>query len=294
MMLKKLALAALLAWVCRAQTTVFQLHGTPAEVTSTSDGAIVTPAFGAPGLLVVSGTGSVAFDSGVAFKACCLGANNAFYRFTGAGLASLFSAAGSISFVLKSHHGYAERQGFGSTGFRYVFDVQDQAIAAGNQFGLSTKADANGIALSYWTGGGGTDYYYIPPADADTLFGNGISLAVGMSWDATSFTLSLNGAPVKTSVRKAPIYQWGASSSFLIGAQPYGGGGYNSCDDSIGEFTITYPAGTATPPVTPPSQVTCDPPVISTTSGNNLNVVSVSLTCTVNGKKMLNAFGYSF
>jgi hypothetical protein len=244
-MYKKVTVLLFLAASCYAQTS-FQLHGTAAELSS----GVVTPAIGPTGQAVVNGTGSITFDAaGVSFGKCCTSTNNAYYKFTGAQLGNIVNAsAGQVTVVLTSRYTFAQRQAL--SGSRYIFDVQDVVGSPGTQqFGLSTQANSAGISLSYWTGAKTFATYFIPAFNADTMFGAGIPLKVTLAWGSSGFTLALNDVAVKTTTYAPPVFSWSASSVFLIGAQPYGGNGFNSSDDAISELTVTgngiLPVGTA-------------------------------------------------
>ena len=63
--------------------------------------------------------------NGVYFLNCCTNTNNAYYKFTGAPVGSIFNVnQGQISFYLKSRFSFAQRQS-SATSPRYAFDVRD-------------------------------------------------------------------------------------------------------------------------------------------------------------------------
>lgn len=250
----KTLIALLVFAVTLTAQVQFQLNGVASEASSTVNGAVVTPAVGPPGVLVVNGTGSVLYGAGgVSFSACCANTNNAFYKFTGAQLGSIFGgSSGEIDFTLTSAYSFTQRQAL-TNGFRYVFDVQDVIGAPGtNQYGLTVQASATGLTFSYSTGNKASSYYIVPAANADAMFGFGKSVTIRLSWSGATFLFSLNGSVVKTSSYTPPVFNWSDTSTFLIGAQPYNSNGYNANDDSISGFTVIGAGGVVTPPPPPP------------------------------------------
>src|SRR6185312_13939291 len=78
----------------------FLLRGNASELTSSSNGAPVTPTSGITGKLVTRNASAVNFaaDNGVSFA----NASNSFFQFTGAQLGEMFNAKqGQVSFNLK-------------------------------------------------------------------------------------------------------------------------------------------------------------------------------------------------
>ena len=201
---------------------LLQLHLDASEVSGTTNGSVVTPAVAPTGLtgeVVVNGNGSVNFapaqnGNGVYFLNCCTDFNNAYYKFTGAAVGSLFNVnQGQISFYLKSQLSFAQRQ----TGLsRQVFDVRD-ANPANHVFGFGSYATASYLAFQYQVGG--TLYrYYVPQGSEDTLFGIGAVLNVSIAWDSTGVRLYLNGNLVQSSAPSVISGNWTALSVFDLGA----------------------------------------------------------------------------
>src|SRR5579859_3410973 len=125
--MKTIASLFLFAALASAQTITFQLHGAASEVSATTNGSAVTPAVGPAGTVVVNGGGAVAFTavaalppgtaaaSGVSFVNCCTNTNNAYFKFTGTGLGSVFNAPqGQVSFYLTSKYTFAQRSAAGA------------------------------------------------------------------------------------------------------------------------------------------------------------------------------------
>src|SRR6185437_6278989 len=167
--MKTIASLLLFAALASAQTTTFQLHGVASELVGTTNGSAVTPAIGPAGTLVVNGAGAVAFTpvaalppgtaaaSGVSFKSCCANTNNAFYKFTGAGLGSIFNAAeGQVVLYLTSPYTFAQLSTL--TGFRYAFDVQD--VQGSHQLGFVPQVTSGKLLYTYWTGGKTSAQYF--------------------------------------------------------------------------------------------------------------------------------------
>ena len=97
---------------------LFQLHSDASEVSGVTNGSTITPAIapsGFTGKVVVAGSGSVNFapaqvGNGVYFLKCCDNAANAYYKFTGPTIGSIFNVSqGQISFYLKSRQSLAQR-----------------------------------------------------------------------------------------------------------------------------------------------------------------------------------------
>src|SRR3954467_11476313 len=75
------------------------------------------------------------------------------------------------------------------------------------------------------------------------MFGDGVSLNVGLQWNGSIATLLLNSQHVKSTRYKPATANWNAVSDFDLGASEYQTyGGYNSSDDFIRQFTVTSPA----------------------------------------------------
>ena len=142
-----------------------------------TNGSIVTPAVAPPGFtgkVVVNGGGSVNFapaqsGNGVYFLQCCGNLTNAYYKFTGTTVGSIFNVSqGQISFYLKSRQSFAQRLA-SETSFRQVFDVRD---ANTHLFQFNTQAIYGYLLFSYTLAGAST-YYIPPPGTEEALFGNG-------------------------------------------------------------------------------------------------------------------------
>jgi hypothetical protein len=225
---------------------VLLLHADATEVSGTQNGATVTPSMGPAGLtgtVVVRSGGSVNYapgetGNGVYFLNCCSNSGNAYYKFTGALLGSVFNVnQGQITFYLKSRYTFAQRKASAS-GQRYAFDVRD---GNGNHlFDFMTQVTSGYLQFTYAAGGAGA-YYFVPPGTEDTLFGNGVVLQVTLTWGSGVSTLSLNGSLVKSVAFAPPAANWSAASNFDLGAYEYlTYGGYSSEDDLIDEFTVLW------------------------------------------------------
>ena len=112
---------------------LLQLHSDASEVSGVTNGSIVTPAIapaGFTGKVVVTPGGSVNFapaqpGNGVYFLQCCGNSANAYYKFSGTTVGSIFNVnQGQISFYLKSRQSFAQRLASG-TSYRQVLDVRD-------------------------------------------------------------------------------------------------------------------------------------------------------------------------
>ena len=230
--------------------SALQIEGNPSELSGWSNGAIITPTVapnGFAGQLVVAGNGVVNFaavekGTGVSFLHCCSNINTAHYKFTGVELGNIFSVSqGQISFNLKSSYSFAQRYATAASA-RYAFDVQDNVATQHHLFSFFTGAYSTSsskyLAFSYWLGGI-AHYYYVPSGTEDTLFGNGVTLQVTITWNGNVSKLYLNGALVQSEPYSKPSATWTASSVFDLGATEYlTFGGYNSSDDLISGFTV--------------------------------------------------------
>src|ERR1017187_356281 len=254
--------------------TLLLLHSDTSELSGATNGSIVTPAIAPPGFsgtVVVTGGGSVNFapaqtGNGVYFLQCCGNSANAYYKFPGTAVGSIFNLnQGQISFYLKSRQSFAQRLA-SATSYRQVCDVQD---ASTDLFGFNTQAIYGYLRFSYTLAGASA--YYIPPAGTEeALFGKGITLKVTMTWDGSLAKLYLNDTVINQFSYTAPTSNWSAASNFDLGAYEYATfGGYNSCDDIIDEFTVTGPAIPVAPVrssalMTPRSEIeTANRPVIT-------------------------------
>jgi hypothetical protein len=223
---------------------LLQIHADATEVTGVVNGSTVTPGIapaGFTGKVVVNGTGSVHFaaaqtGNGVYFLNCCANTNNAYYKFTGTAVGSVFNASkGQISFFLKSRYSFTQRQ-TSAAARRYTFDVKD-----GNGkhlFFFLTQVNSGRLEFAYSIDGA-AQYYDVASGTENTLFGSGVILKVSLAWDGSAIKLYLNGALVKSSAYSAVTPNWTSASNFDLGAYEYESfGGYNVSDDIIDEFTV--------------------------------------------------------
>ncbi|HXS95629.1 MAG TPA: S8 family serine peptidase [Candidatus Limnocylindrales bacterium] len=272
-------------------TQLLQLHLDSSEVNAVTNGSTVTPAVAPPGLtgkVQVSGTGSVNFTSaqsgnGVYFLNCCVNTNNAYYKFTGAGVGTAFNTdQGQITFYLKSRYSFTQRKSSAS-GPRYAFDVRD---ASTHQFYFLTQVSSGYLEFVY-TIGGSSQYYFVPVGTEDTLFGSGVTAKVTLAWNSASGTgtLALNDKTVKTTSYVKSTPSWTSASVFDLGAYEYGtSGGYYSEDDIIDEFSVVGPAQ-ATDAV---------PPVVSITAPGAGATVSSVVTVAANATDNVGVTGVQF
>ena len=189
----------------------------------------------------MNGTGSVNFapvqsGTGVYFKNCCVNTNNAYYKFTGTAVGSIFNLnQGQISFTLKSNYTFAQRQ---SLMPRVVFDVRD-SNPGNHVFNFLTEVASGFLTFAYTIDGTGYDYY-VPQGTENTLFGSGVALNVTLAWSNNSVNLYLNGNLVQTRSFATATASWTASSVLDLGAYEYVSvGGYYTCDDAISSFTVS-------------------------------------------------------
>ncbi len=220
------------------------IHADASEVTGLTNGSVITPAVaptGFTGTVVVKGTGSANFapaqtGNGVYFLACCANTNNAYYKFAGAGVGSLFNRpSGQITFYLKSRYTFAQRLASASAP-RYAFDARDGNST--HQYLFYTRTSGTSLMFTYIVGGV-AQYYFAPAGTEDTLFGNGVTLQVKLTWSGSTMSLYLNGNLVKSSAYTPLAASWSAASNFDLGAYEYlTSGGYNVSDDIIDEFTV--------------------------------------------------------
>ena len=236
--------------VTAAATTFTSLSilGRPSEVSGATNGSIVTPTIGPAGLtgtVVVKGSGAVKFapdqtGNGVYFESCCANVDNAYYHFTGAALGSVFTfTQGQISFSLTSRYNLQQRATASS--YRAVLDERDNNPSNHMNY-YTTQVISGRLVISYVVGGT-LQYYYVPAGAEDQLFGSGVALQVSLIWTGNTLNLYLNGALAKSSPYTPITANWTSASVFDLGAYEYLiYGGYDSCDDVIGNFTV----GTAT------------------------------------------------
>jgi uncharacterized protein (TIGR03790 family) len=225
------------------------INANSTEVSGVTNGSIVTPSIapgGFSGTVVSKGSGSVNFISaqggnGVYFLSCCTNTNNAYFKFTGAAIGSIFNVSqGQISFNLVSRYSFAQRK-TSATSARYVFDVRD---GNGNHlFDFLTQVSSGMLEFSYSAAGAGA-YYFVPAGTEDTVFGSGVALQVTVNWNGGVINLYLNSTLVKSVSYTAAIANWSTNSNFDLGAYEYMSfGGYNTCDDIIDAFTVSSPSG---------------------------------------------------
>gem|GEM_PF-5096891 len=227
--------------------TLLQIQGNPSELSGTTNGSVITPSDapnGFAGTLKVNGTGSVNFapvqsGNGLYFLNCCKNTNDAYYHFSGSAVGNIFKVnQGQISFSLQSQYSFAQRQAIAAMP-RYAFDVRD---GNGNHlFWFLTQVTSNGLQFNY-TAGNPVQIYYVPKGTENTLFGDGVTLQVLLTWGQGSLNLYLNNTLVKSSSYTPPTANWSASSILDIGAYEYlTFGGYNVSDDVIFGYTVAAP-----------------------------------------------------
>ena len=194
---------------------------------------------------MVTPGGSVNFaagssGNGVYFAQCCSNTGNAYYKFTGAAVGSIFSTSPrQITFYVKSRQSFAQRVASGSS-YRQVLDVRDNST---HVLGFNTLTLSGFLMLRY-TIWGVSSYYIVPSGTEEKLFGNGVTLKVTLSWDGSTAKILLNDVLIKQTPYAAPTPNWTDASVFDYGAYEYlTYGGYDSCDDLIDEFTVTAPSG---------------------------------------------------
>ena len=260
------------------------LRGIAGEVSGVQNGATVTPSQGPSGFYgtVVNTGGSVTFSNngdGVSFQSCCGNPGNAYYSFTGTGVGTVFgTATGQVTFTLTSKYSFAQRQSMPPGGQRYAFDVVDGSGV--HQFGFMTEAAASPSYLEFvWVVGGNTNFYYVPVGTEDTLFGAGVSMQVTILWTASGAQLYLNGSQASNEATAATAANWNSSSIFDLGAYEYfymgsDTGGYDSCDDTVADFTVGPAVAVAL--IAPANQATVSGTVAVTASATAaLGVASV-------------------
>ena len=242
------ATATATATTASAVQPLLLLHADGSEASGTTNGSVITPAVGPAGFkgnVVVNGSGSVNFapaysGNGVYFLNCCGNTDNAYYKFTGSAIGSIFGIPqGQVTFYLKSRYSFAQRQSSAARQ-RYAFDVRD---ANGHQFYFLTQIVSGQLQFTYNVAGG-SQYYFVPKGTEDALFGSGVTLKVKLAWDASAGTvgLFLNDQLVKTTVYPKLTLSWTAASTFDLGAYEYlTAGGYDALDDIIDEFAVGPP-----------------------------------------------------
>ena len=269
--------------------TLLQIQGNATEVSGVTNGSVVTPNVtpgGFTGTVVVNGTGSANFTpaqsgNGVYFLNCCSNSGNAYYKFTGTTIGNIFNLSqGQVTFNLQSRYSFAQRQASAATA-RYAFDVRD---GNGNHlFDFLTQVTSGSLVFTYLAAGAGT-YYFVPQGTENTLFGNGVTMQVTLSWNGTTSNLYLNGTLVKSVSYTTPTPSWTAASNFDLGAYQYLSSGYDVSDDVIDGFTVTGPA--IVPDTTPP--------VVSLTAPASGTTVSGTVTVTANATDNVGVTGVQF
>jgi hypothetical protein len=224
---------------------VFLLHADATEVNGITNGSTITPSTvpsGLAGTVVVRGTGSVNYapaqtGNGVYFLNCCNNTNMAYYKFTGTGVGTIFPSTGQATFYLKSRYTFAQRTTSAASP-RYAFDVRDNNVN-NHVFYFLTEISQGFLVFSYRVGNT-TQFYYVPAGTEDSLFGNGVILKVGLTWDGSTMRLYLNNTPVQSTSYTITTPNWTSASVLDIGAYEYATyGGYNTSDDIIDEFAVS-------------------------------------------------------
>jgi hypothetical protein len=228
--------------------TLLQIQANSSEVSGLTNGSVITPTTtpaGFTGTIVVNGTGSVNFTpaqsgNGVYFLNCCVNTNNAYFQFTGATIGNIFNASqGQVSFALQSRYSFAQRKASAAAP-RYAFDVRDGNSK--HQFDFLTQVTSQGLQFDYAVGGA-THIYYVPEGTENTLYGNGVTLQVTISWGSTGAKLYLNGTLVQSASYTAPTPSWTVAANFNLGALDYSTfGGYSVSDDVIANFIVAVPS----------------------------------------------------
>ena len=173
---------------------VFSLQGIPGELSSQTNGAVITPAIepaGMSGQLVLLGKGTINFlpQGGVWFG---LGgqqrADSGRYQFTGPGIQTLFDpfAPADVSFTWTSHYSFADRQALATqTGNRNIFRIAFEVFNdTSSQFILEVTVQDGYLAFVSQVSNGKGTYYFVPQGTEDALFGQNVPLQVrlGMGW----------------------------------------------------------------------------------------------------------------
>jgi hypothetical protein len=217
------------------------LRGDASELSGTVKGSVINPNVapaGLTGTVVANNGGSVNLvpGDGVYFLNCCSNTSNAYFKFTGAAVGSLFSLPqGQISVTLKSRYSFAQRQSVAAAA-RTAFDIRD---ANGHQFYFTSQV-VSGYLVFYYLVQGVSRYYYVPKGTEDQIFGSGVSLKVALAWNGNTVTLYLNGVAVSSAAYSPVAANWSAASLLDVGAYEYlTYGGYNGFDDLIRDFTVT-------------------------------------------------------
>ncbi len=276
------ALGILLLSRAEVAAIELKLHvtGEATDVSSTTNGATVMPPVGPQGTLTVRGSGSVNFatvqnGTGVFFlQPGQQSSNTAFYQFTDAGLGNVFNVdAGEIEFFIKSKYNLAARTG-DQNGRRVWFEAYD---ASSRLFFMSLEKGAGTLLFYYNTGGTANTYFFLPVAEADTLFGLNQVLTVKLAWNGSQRSLYLNGVLRAQEGYTKAAPSWTSASSFVLGSTGLGdgyGGGFFANDEPIDDFKVWSAGGTAdvTAPVVSNGQPTGTLP--SSTTSTTLSVAT--------------------
>ncbi len=222
----------------------FSLLANPSEISVVTNGSTIAPTIAPAGLtstVVVQGSGSVNFapdqnGDGVYFQSCCSNNGNAYLKFTGTSIGSIFNfSQGQISFTLTSRSSLAQRALASS--YRSVLDVRD-GNPANHLVNFSTQASSGGLVFLYSVGGP-MQFYYVPKGTENTLFGAGVTMQVAITWSGKTLNLYVNGTLVKSSTYTPPLPNWTNASVLDVGGYEYlTYGGYDSCDDVISDLSV--------------------------------------------------------
>jgi hypothetical protein len=209
------------------------------------DSATVTPVVkptGWTGMLTVRGNGAVVLNTSGSGAAFLTGGNqstdSAYVNFTSASFGTVFNNSSEISLYVKSAYTFAERQALPAPNMRSAFEIYD---ANGSWWNFDTYTSTDGLLRFGFGAKGWAAVYAVPAGTEDVVFGKGVTVKIRITWDASSFSLWVNGQMVQTNSitqPKTPI--WDSTSAFTIGARNVrlSGGGYYSSDDTVAEFMM--------------------------------------------------------
>jgi hypothetical protein len=208
------------------------------------DSAAVTPVLlplGWTGALTVRGGGAVAMNTAGAGAAFLNGgaqnSNTSYVNFIATSFGAVVNNSSEVSLYLRSAYSFAERTSLASP-MRSVFELYD---ANGPWLNLNTYISTDGLLRFGFGAKGYAAVYALPSGSEDATFGKGVTVKLRITWDATTFSLWVNGVSVQTNTVTQPkTPNWGATSAFTIGARSVrvNGGGYDSCDDTIAEIMM--------------------------------------------------------
>ena len=153
---------------------------------------------------------------------------------------------GQIAFNLTSSYSFAARSALPQYNYRDVFDGFDNSQEL---FLFQVQAEEGMLEFCYNTGGTNRQWYWVPVGTENTLFGQGVTMHVQLTWSASTVNLYLNGTLVSSTPYTVATPNWTSTSSFTFGANDphYYGGGYYSSDDAIGAFQAQNTAVSAAP-----------------------------------------------